>query len=977
MTGSNTSIVPSRVSGPGEDHWLWLHQCDGLRAQLREAKWETTSEESHYVDSKTGSTYEGDFDRVRGGPHGSGRLVCRNTSPHFEFEGKFCEGEVAAAGECCTIKWQWHRQRYSRQETQTTFSAKQTPVARTETYEGAHRGGLRHGHGVNTIKKHGTADIIYHYQGEFCDGMRHGRGKEKIHNASTETVPVPVSDLLENTTKKVTEVSVPARWSSVYEGEWKNSAKCGFGKYQCKSPFRDIKGQDCLSQETYQGQWEADLWHGHGECQKIETHKNSAGADILVMVREYCGMYERNKACGAGVRRVKKPDHSSGNLRIVLEYDGEFKNGEPHGHGKKKELLCEQTALTDYKATTFYSYFTGEFRDGKQHAGLETWTTNLGVECSVRWGNGVRHVESKTHVAQSYYIPATRARPSPCPEGTEAAHVGAREAAHAIAIPSGRAPHQIVGESGAVAVSKIKAISSGQARDGLDQETKLSQHPHDSRSLDGSVCVSEGSTEGCKTPEKTYTMHLQTINPAGWRNDASRGENFYVRVNPDNGEELNYEGGWDWHEGGMHGQGKLSRFPDHRNNNKSDESAQIIIEGQFWHGDCPNEFCRITKPKLPNGEPGFVLEGPLVNGKIQGRGVHFSKSLSGLPRYEGEFLAGLYHGEGVLTDFLPDRRTDCVDQYKGRFRSGYKDGYGESTMISIIEGRPQSAIECLGGYFDYFKDDRREGSSHLHATYLPQFSEQSIGEWKNNKIQDGRGFYKLKERSTSAERRLIREHEYSGDYLNGKRHGRGRQEETVHVEAAPGGAAHTPFTTVYDGEWRDGKRYGRGTATTVDGDVFTCLWEDDKPAPRVAFHQCRLCDAKLPKLASDEKAQGASLQGTSDPLQALQITGEGRGNGISHPEQMREAAGGVRAGLRSCVRKRKAKAPPSSPVPQPRDLLRKRLERRPLRLGRPFRRFRSTQRSRRLLSFCHAELRVVSGSSAPVPASQPYLHARI
>ena len=79
--------------------------------------------------------------------------------------------------------------------------------------------------------------------------------------------------------------------------------------------------------------------------------------------------------------------------------------------------------------------------------------------------------------------------------------------------------------------------------------------------------------------------------------------------------------------------------------------------------------------------------------------------------------------------------------------------------------------------------------------------------------------------------------QYYGDFINGKREGKGISRysdgsnytgEYLHDKRHGGGGYTYPNGTEYVGFWENDKRHGKGEMTYLNGDVYTGFWENDK-----------------------------------------------------------------------------------------------------------------------------------------------------
>ena len=137
----------------------------------------------------------------------------------------------------------------------------------------------------------------------------------------------------------------------VYDGEWRNDARSGFGTYQWTS-----KGQ------TYVGQFENGTFHGTGEIYAEDDSERP----------RYSGRFAAGRKRGAGFMRL-----SNGDL-----YKGQFENDLFHGQG-----VLEDSCGNAYN---------GSFADGlRQGRGRQEWSNGMTYEGDFNSGrpNGSGNVE--------------------------------------------------------------------------------------------------------------------------------------------------------------------------------------------------------------------------------------------------------------------------------------------------------------------------------------------------------------------------------------------------------------------------------------------------------------------------------------------------------------------------------------------------------------------------------------------------------
>ena len=209
-------------------------------------------------------------------------------------------------------------------------------------YEGSFSAFELKGEGVHHWK-----DII-EYNGEFNNGKYHGKGKrirkKYLHSG---LFAVTLEGNFENGEPSGKCVAIYAN-GTVYDGEFANGQRSGFGI--CK--YKDGKGKnhdgsDCIEgydyngEEgfVYEGEWYQNKRHGNGKL------KNAEGA-ILVE-----GIWENNQIKNGN----GKKSYENGDI-----YEGQSKDGEPHGVGVK----------------TFVSgsIYKGDWKEGKRDGqGKMTW----------------------------------------------------------------------------------------------------------------------------------------------------------------------------------------------------------------------------------------------------------------------------------------------------------------------------------------------------------------------------------------------------------------------------------------------------------------------------------------------------------------------------------------------------------------------------------------------------------------------------
>eukprot|EP01043_Picozoa_sp_COSAG02_P052778 COSAG02_NODE_5740_length_4077_cov_12.821600_1_plen_970_part_00 len=243
--------------------------------------------------------------------------------------------------------------------------------------------------------------------------------------------------------------------------------------------------------------------------------------------------------------------------------------------------------------------------------------------------------------------------------------------------------------------------------------------------------------------------------------------------------------------------------------------------------DSQNE---IESRALPGGQ---LYRGNIQDGKFHGKGTLSDKDDT---VYEGDWWDGQYHGEGKLRD--RDGR-----KYEGSFEHGKRHGQGTLTETdgrTIYEGDWKDGQYDGKGILTYRNGRRYEGSfehgkRHGQGT-LTETDGSTIyeGEWQEGEIpqvRDGTGT------------RMYENGEvYKGDFVRGKRHGKGtltRKGRTIYegdwrndeYYTGTGTLTDKEGRTIYEGDWKDGRYHGKGKLTcNAEHDiVYTGEFCDGEP----------------------------------------------------------------------------------------------------------------------------------------------------
>ncbi|XP_028845967.1 radial spoke head 10 homolog B isoform X1 [Denticeps clupeoides] len=184
--------------------------------------------------------------------------------------------------------------------------------------------------------------------------------------------------------------------------------------------------------------------------------------------------------------------------------------------------------------------------------------------------------------------------------------------------------------------------------------------------------------------------------------------------------------------------------------------------------------------------------------------------------YEGQVSGGLRHGFGTFTC----GQTSVV--YRGQWHRGTRHGKGtlyyRQELSSWYDGdlveneREGWGLRCYPSGSVY-EGQWRAGVRHGGGTMRwPRLGQQYSGSWENG-VQQGYGTHTWYLRQSPGSRHP-RTNKYSGQFVQGLRHGHG----TFYYA---GGA-------VYQGGWRLNKKHGQGTFVSQNGRIFEAEFVDDR-----------------------------------------------------------------------------------------------------------------------------------------------------
>ncbi|XP_021267280.1 radial spoke head 10 homolog B2 isoform X2 [Numida meleagris] len=201
-------------------------------------------------------------------------------------------------------------------------------------------------------------------------------------------------------------------------------------------------------------------------------------------------------------------------------------------------------------------------------------------------------------------------------------------------------------------------------------------------------------------------------------------------------------------------------------------------------------------------------EGDKVRRLYEGEGVAF---FEGGNIYKGMFSEGLMHGQGTYTwaDGVKYEGTIYYDRehmswYSGDWVDNVKEGWGMRCYKSgnIYEG--------------HWERNVRHGRGRMRWLTADQ---EYVGQWVYG-VQHGYGTHIWFLKRMPASQYPLR-NKYTGDFVNGERHGRGR---FIYASGA-----------VYDGEWVHNKKHGKGKFVFKNGNVYEGEFRGDNMVEYPAF----------------------------------------------------------------------------------------------------------------------------------------------
>lgn len=276
-----------------------------------------------------------------------------------------------------------------------------------EVYDGFYEKGERNGYGTLYYPVRADGEVEVLYAGYWKNGLKHGEGLMREYEKGSceeagKRIVTEYKGYFANGVKEGLGVEMELLTGRWREGEWKNNAMCGHGKYF----YGTTDGS--VPRVRYEGNWENDKFHGPGvlwdDNQSVFRggfkHGQRCGVkcdELYVDGSHYSGSFEDNARGGEGTMlfSTDRSDiissyqggwlggrfHGQG-VRIFPDgarYEGEYAEGKPHGIG----------CLVYSQLSAYVKKFDGRWEAGQCRDGTESYMD--GTEYSGEMLDGMRH----------------------------------------------------------------------------------------------------------------------------------------------------------------------------------------------------------------------------------------------------------------------------------------------------------------------------------------------------------------------------------------------------------------------------------------------------------------------------------------------------------------------------------------------------------------------------------------------------------
>lgn len=277
------------------------------------------------------------------------------------------------------------------------------------------------------------------------------------------------------------------------------------------------------------------------------------------------------------------------------------------------------------------------------------------------------------------------------------------------------------------------------------------------------------------------------------------------------------------------------------NNERHGKGKYIYANGKIDEGDFVNNKFIVAGSRTVGKQ--YVKKLLYVNyttqnvlneeGKLVDRTTRGLKEYT-LIEYEGDFVNGIREGNGTLYTYPTDWEWDAI-VYEGEFKNGKENGEGylhklhgkkkdekyqfglwkDGFYIGSNPNRVNQTIQNGDKYVGLLKNGNPEGKGQYtwknqnfvitqndgSKTYLEYYD----GDWKDGKFHDkGLCIYGDGTR-------------YSGNFVNGKREGKGELFKVYIVDKK----RNTTSYTIFEGEWKNDKFHGEGLCIYGDSTRYS------------------------------------------------------------------------------------------------------------------------------------------------------------